>query len=171
MTFRCLAWSLQNQPLFLPSSGRRLTQRLASIREECCYETIHAVVFVRVSALQLATSAGVTQFQCSDPWSIVSLAFFLRYPNPYASHVVSCDVISRSPTSQGTLLTTRLILKRGAMPKWAPKNMIARAESWVIEESEVDPFGKVVKCITKNLDHVKVMQVEETTELREVETG
>ena len=49
--------------------------------------------------------------------------------------------------------------------------MIARAESWVIEESEVDPFGKVVKCITKNLDHVKVMQVEETTELREVETG
>lgn len=110
-------------------------------------------------------------FLCSDPWSIVSLAFFLRYPNPYASHVVSCDVISRNPTPQGTLLTTRLILKRGALPKWAPRGIVSRAESWVIEESEVDPFGKVVRCRTKNLDHVKVMQVEETTELREVGYG
>jgi hypothetical protein len=60
------------------------------------------------------------------------------------------------------LLTTRLILKRGALPRWAPQGIISRAESWVIEESEVDPFGKIVRCRTKNLDHVKVMQVEET---------
>lgn len=108
---------------------------------------------------------------CSDPWSIVSLAFFLRYPNPYASHVISCDVISRTPTPSGSLLTTRLILKRGALPKWAPKGIMSRAESWVIEESEVDPYGKVVRCRTKNLDHVKVMQVHETVELREVADG
>ncbi|KAH8120515.1 MSF1-domain-containing protein [Phellopilus nigrolimitatus] len=110
-------------------------------------------------------------FLYDDPWSIVSLAFFLRYPNPYASHVISCDVISRSTTASGTLSTTRLILKRGALPKWAPKGIMSRAESWVIEESEVDPFGRVVRCETKNLDHVKVMQVEESTELREVENG
>jgi len=98
----------------------------------------------------------------SDPWSIVSLAFFLRYPNPYAAHVVSCDVVDRQQTESGTLLTTRLILKRGALPRWAPKGIVSRAESWVVEESEVDPYGKVVRCRTKNLDHVKVMQVEET---------
>jgi len=108
-------------------------------------------------------------FQYDDPWPIVSLAFFLRYPNPYASHVVSCDVISRTPTAEGTLLTTRLILKRGALPKWAPRGIVSRAESWVIEESEVDVYGREVRCRTKNLDHVKVMQVEETTELREVD--
>jgi len=107
-------------------------------------------------------------FLYDDPWSIVSLAFFLRYPNPYARHVVSCDVISRTPTSDGTLLTTRLILKRGALPKWAPRGIVSRAESWVIEESEVDVYGREVRCRTKNLDHVKIMQVEETTELREV---
>ena len=107
----------------------------------------------------------------SDSWPIVSLAFFLRYPNPYASHVLSCDVISRTVTPSGTLSTTRLILKRGALPKWAPKGIVSRAESWVIEQSEVDPFGKVVSCQTKNLDHVKVMQVHETVELREVEDG
>lgn len=48
---------------------------------------------------------------------------------------------------------------------------MSRAESWVIEESEVDPYGKVVRCRTKNLDHVKVMQVHETVELCEVADG
>lgn len=102
------------------------------------------------------------RLRSSDSWSIVALAFFLRYPNPYASHVISCDVISREQTPLGSLVTTRLILKKGAMPRWFPKGIVSRAESWVIEESEVDPYGKVVRCVTKNLDHVKVMQVEES---------
>jgi len=106
-----------------------------------------------------------------DPWSIVSFAFFLRYPNPYASHVVSCDVISRTHTPSGCLLTTRLILKQGSLPKWAPKGIISRAESWILEESEVNPEGKIVRCRTRNLDHVKVMRVEETVVLRQAEDG
>jgi len=110
-------------------------------------------------------------FLYDDPWSIVSLAFFLRYPNPYASHVISCDVIDRHQTESGTLLTTRLILKRGALPRWAPQGIISRAESWVIEESEVDPFGKTVRCRTRNLDHVKVMQVEESQLFEQNEDG
>lgn len=36
-----------------------------------------------------------------------------------------------------------------------------------MEESEVDPFGKTVRCTTRNLDHVKVMQVEESVVLRQ----
>ncbi len=107
----------------------------------------------------------------SDPWSIVSLAYLLRYPNPYASHILSCDVISREVTSQGSLRTTRLILKTGSLPRWAPKGMISRAESWVLEESEVDPLGKVMRCTTKNLDHVKVMRVEEHIHIRQAEDG
>ena len=101
----------------------------------------------------------------------MSLAFFLRYPNPYAAHVVSCDVVSRTHTESGSLLTTRLILKRGALPRWAPKGIITRAETWVIEESEVDPFGKTVRCRTKNLDHVKVMQVEESVVFKQAVDG
>ncbi|KAF5377210.1 hypothetical protein D9615_006325 [Tricholomella constricta] len=109
-------------------------------------------------------------FLYDDPWSIVSLAYFLRYPNPYASHVLTCDVISRTLTPSGTLLTTRLILKRGALPRWA-QNIVGRAESWVLEESEVDPLGKMVRCRTKNLDHVKVMQVEEWVMFRHTPEG
>lgn len=106
-----------------------------------------------------------------DPWSIVSLAFFLRYPNPYASHVISCDVISRIPTASGSLITNRLILKQGSLPKWAPKGIVSRAESWILEESEVDPAGKIVRCRTTNLDHVKVMRVEEMVTLRQMDDG
>ncbi|KAG9314608.1 PRELI-like family-domain-containing protein [Chiua virens] len=110
-------------------------------------------------------------FVYDDPWSIVSLAFFLRYPNPYASHVISCDVVDRRQTDAGSLLTTRLILKRGSLPRWAPQGIISRTDSWVIEESEVDPFGKVVRCRTKNLDHVKVMQIEETQLFHQSQDG
>jgi len=110
-------------------------------------------------------------FLYDDPWPIVSLAYFLRYPNPYASHVISCDVVSRTHTASGSLLTTRLILKRGNLPRWFPQGIVSRAESWVVEESEVDPHGKVVRCRTKNLDHVKVMQVEESVVFRENHEG
>ncbi|KDQ20401.1 hypothetical protein BOTBODRAFT_100515 [Botryobasidium botryosum FD-172 SS1] len=106
-----------------------------------------------------------------DPWATVTLAFFLRYPNPYASHVVSCDVISRTPTPYGTLLTQRLLLKRGSLPKWAPQGIMTRTESWILEESEVDVEGRIVRCKTSNIDHVKVMQVHESTVLKEDQNG
>ncbi|PVF93785.1 MSF1-domain-containing protein, partial [Serendipita vermifera] len=102
-----------------------------------------------------------------DAWRTVTLAFFLRYPNRYASHVVSADVLSRTITPEGTLRTTRLILKRGALPAWFPRGLMHRAESWIVEESEVDVDGKVLTCRTRNLDHVKVMEVIETTTLKE----
>ncbi|KAH9044656.1 MSF1-domain-containing protein [Lactarius pseudohatsudake] len=110
-------------------------------------------------------------FLYDDPWPIVSLAFFLRYPNPYASHVLSCDVISREFTSSGSLLTTRLILKKATLPRWAPKGIISRTESWIIEESEVDPHGKVVRCLTRNLEHVKAMQIHENQTFRQLGEG
>lgn len=41
----------------------------------------------------------------------------------------------------------------------------------MIEESEVDPEGKVVRCRTRNLDHVKVMQVQEKQVFRQTAEG
>ncbi len=116
-------------------------------------------------------ACGLCLMYFSDPWPIVSLAFFLRYPNPYASHVRSCDVISRKFTPSGSLLTTRLILKTATLPKWAPKGIISRSEGWIIEESEVDPHGKVVRCLTRNLEHVKAMQIQETQTFSQLGEG
>ncbi|CAE6447348.1 unnamed protein product [Rhizoctonia solani] len=106
-----------------------------------------------------------------DNWATVALAFFLRYPNPFAAHVLSCDVINRSFTPEGCLRTTRLILKRGNLPKWFPSGVVARSESWIIEESEVDTFGRRVNCTTRNLEHTKALRVIEQVTLRPVEDG
>ena len=135
------------------------------------YEALLSILSLPVSFFQLPIEIYSLTPQLSDSWSIVTLAFFLRYPNPYASHVISCDVISRDQTPSGSLVTTRLILKQGAMPRWFPKGIVSRAESWVVEESEVDPHGKLVRCVTKNLDHIKVMQVEESIEFAQTIEG
>ena len=108
----------------------------------------------------------VHQSSYDHSWSSCVRAYFLRYPNPNASHVLSVDVIDRrieyrpvrngSSSSASTssvtlddledsaairtipvLCTTRLILKRGNLPKWAPSGIMKNAESWVMEESEV----------------------------------
>ncbi|KAJ9116124.1 hypothetical protein QFC20_000801 [Naganishia adeliensis] len=105
------------------------------------------------------------------------LAFYLRYPNPFASHVLSCDVISRAidPTT-GRISTQRLILKKGIVPRWARTwlenfGMMGGGglEAWVLEESEVwvDPrTGELrLKSMTRNISHKKLMHVAEGTEL------
>jgi PRELI-like family len=80
-------------------------------------------------------------------------------------------VISRDFTPSGSLVTTRLILKTATLPRWAPRGIISRSESWILEESEVDPQGKIVRCLTRNLDHVKAMQVHETQIFSQVGEG
>ena len=108
-------------------------------------------------------------------------AYFLRYPNPQSSHVVSVDVLDRrieQRPSQGTadmprfvLCTSRLILKRGSLPRWAPKGIIRKPESWVLEDTEVDldeaatpDSGKSPRTMTiwtRNVDHTSVLSVTE----------
>lgn len=104
----------------------------------------------------------VHQSSYDHSWSSCVRSYFLRYPNPSASHVLSVDVIDRrieyrpvrsgsysTPSSSSVTLdsqidtipvlcTTRLILKRGNLPKWAPSGIIKNAESWVMEQSEVE---------------------------------
>lgn len=85
----------------------------------------------------------------SEPPPTGLLAFFLRYPNPFARHVLSVDVLERTVDPKtGRIKTTRLILKRGVVPQWASKWLPSAAASggrgldaWVLEESVVDPPG------------------------------
>ncbi|KAI9296381.1 MSF1-domain-containing protein [Neoconidiobolus thromboides FSU 785] len=94
-------------------------------------------------------------------WPIVSFAFWLRYPNPFASHVLGSDVIDRYIDNEGILHTTRIILKKGKLPKWG-ENLIKTPEAYIIEETTVDPKNQILVSKTKNLNHARVMKVEET---------
>ena len=84
-----------------------------------------------------------------EPPEIPLFAYFIRYPNPFARHVLTVDVLDRyiNPTT-GQIHTKRLILKRGILPKWASKwlpsaNMSGGRglDAWIMEESVVDPPG------------------------------
>lgn len=136
--------------------------------------------------------------QLDIPFAILCPVYFLRYPNPKAAHVLSVDVLSREVISLRTgprrddastsssswysrdrrdreeevknvLRTSRLILKRGTLPKWAPAGILRNTESWVLEESEVDLDGECrqMRCWTRNLDHTTVMAVTERNIFKE----
>ncbi|KAL7422759.1 PRELI domain-containing protein 1, mitochondrial [Cryptotrichosporon argae] len=120
-----------------------------------------------------------------EPTPTPLLAFFLRYPNPFARHVLSVDVLSRRLDASGRLHTTRLILKRGVVPAWASKWLPSAASSggrgldaWVFEESVVDPpghagEGSMPRLVSRqgNLSFKKFMLVIEGGEIVESPTG
>ena len=87
-----------------------------------------------------------------------------------------------SLSSQLVLCTTRLILKRGTLPAWAPRGIVKNSESWVLEQSEVeldapagsggddgqrDAQGRRMRVWTRNLDHTHKLAVTEGLELAE----
>eukprot|EP00158_Paraphelidium_tribonemae_P001987 Partr_v1_DN25015_c1_g1_i4_m51095 putative PRELI domain containing 1 len=101
-------------------------------------------------------------FTYEHKWSDVTLAHWLKYPNPFASHVISSDVIDRRlDPSTNTLKTTRLFVKTGSIPKWG-QGILRNSRAFVMEESEVDPVNRTMVTRTQNLSHKGLMSVVET---------
>ena len=111
-----------------------------------------------------------SSFSYDYPFPAVSLAYFLRYPNPYATHVISTDVIDRHfYTTTHRLTTTRLHLKRSKIPlpvlKLLPKGIIGSGgdsgKSFVLEKSVVDAKDGWMETETKNLEWTGILSVVE----------
>lgn len=108
----------------------------------------------------------------------VSLAFFLRYPNPYSRHVLTSDVIDRyvDPETQ-RLHTTRLHLKRSKIPsamlKLLPKG-IGGAEnsgqSFILETSVVDVKEGWMETESRNMEWTGILSVVEKQLYRRIRT-
>ncbi|XP_063301276.1 PRELI domain-containing protein 1, mitochondrial [Pelobates fuscus] len=96
-------------------------------------------------------------------WDQVSAAFWQRYPNPYSKHVLSEDILYREVTSDQKLLTRKLLTKTNRLPRWAerifPSN-VAHAV-YIIEDSIVDASNRTLTTYTWNVNHAKIMSVEE----------
>lgn len=111
-----------------------------------------------------------SSFDYDYPFPAVSLAYFLRYPNPYATHVISTDVIDRhlDPVTR-RLTTTRLHLKRSKIPlpvlKLLPKGILGSGgdsgKSFVLEKSVVDAREGWMETETKNLEWTGILSVVE----------
>lgn len=109
----------------------------------------------------------------SYPYSFpaVTLAYFLRYPNPYSTHVVSTDTISRSYDPETQLLTTlRLHLKKSKLPaavlKLLPSSAVGASkqgdsQSFILEKSTVDVKQGKMWTESRNLEWTGVLSVVE----------
>jgi hypothetical protein len=103
----------------------------------------------------------------------VALAYFLRYPNPYSTHVLSTDVIERSIDSNGRLKTLRIHRKSSRLPpavlKLLPKSVLGnisggRSESYILETSTIDVKEGWMRTESKNLDWTGILSVVEKQE-------
>ena len=111
-----------------------------------------------------------SSFSYTYPFSAVSLAYFLRYPNPYATHVLSTDVIDRhfDPVTQ-RLTTTRLHLKKSKLPpallKLLPKGIVGvgsdAGQSYILEKSVVDVKEGRMETEARNLEWTGILSVVE----------
>ncbi|XBW37697.1 hypothetical protein QEN19_003281 [Hanseniaspora menglaensis] len=88
-----------------------------------------------------------------------------RYPNPFAPHIKSVDIISRRllPTGNGEignnkLMFTRLIRKLGSLPKWTP-SVLRITDSFILETVIVNPKEQVIHSRQQNLDHTHYLKV------------
>jgi 4-amino-4-deoxychorismate lyase len=101
----------------------------------------------------------------------VTLAYFLRYPNPYATHVLSTDTIARSYDADTQRLTTiRLHLKRSKLPsailKLLPRSLLGASatgdtQSFILEKSVVDIKEGWMDTESRNLEWTGVLSVVE----------
>ena len=108
-----------------------------------------------------------TQYDYSFP--AVSLAYFLRYPNPYAKHVLSTDVIDRyvDPVTK-RLHTTRLHLKKSKVPsailKLLPRGLAGpggASQSFVLEKSTIDVQEGWMETESRNMEWTGILNVVE----------
>lgn len=107
-------------------------------------------------------------------FSAVSLAYFLRYPNPYSRHVLASDVIDRyvDPVTQ-RLHTTRVHLKRSKVPsamlKMLPKGIGGAdnsGQSMILETSVVDVNEGWMETESRNMEWTGILSVVERQHYR-----
>lgn len=101
-------------------------------------------------------------FRYPHSFNSTTAAHFNRYPNPFAQHVLSCDTLESRLDSLGNLHTTRLVVKRGRLPKFiAPFFRGDSLETWIIERIFVNPRARILLLYTANIDHRRFVKIEE----------
>lgn len=91
----------------------------------------------------------------------VSYAYLNRYPNPYASHVLTVDTLESFVDDKGNLRLTKLIMKTGRLPKFIKPFLGTNLNSWIIEKTIINPKGHKLLTYSANIDHRKFIKVEE----------
>jgi 4-amino-4-deoxychorismate lyase len=135
---------------------------------------IESNIIANASYLPIMVKFYESSFTYDYSFPAVTLAYFLRYPNPYATHVLSTDVISRTVDPEsGRLHTLRVHRKSSRLPsavlKLLPKSVLGnvrggKSESYILETSTIDVKEGWMKTESKNLDWTGILSVVEKQE-------
>lgn len=115
-----------------------------------------------------------SSFNYDYTFPAVTLAYFLRYPNPYSRHVLSTDVIDRyvDPETQ-RLHTLRLHLKKSKVPagilKFLPGGLAGpngSSQSFILERSTIDVKEGWMETESKNMEWTGILSVVERQSYR-----
>lgn len=100
-----------------------------------------------------------------------------RYPNPFAPHIKSVDIVSRKVVfgSEGDkenrkLMFTRLVRKVGALPKWTP-SILRITDSFILETIVVNPNEQMIQSRQQNIDHTQYLKVIEVNKYQYIPNG
>ncbi|KPI35698.1 uncharacterized protein AB675_1301 [Cyphellophora attinorum] len=115
-----------------------------------------------------------SNFNYDYPFPTVTLAYFLRYPNPYSRHVLSTDVIDRYVDPETKRLhTLRLHLKKskvpGAILALLPNGLAGpggSSQSFILEKSVVDIKEGWMKTESRNMEWTGILSVIERQQFR-----
>lgn len=103
-----------------------------------------------------------SNFSYDYKWPAVTLAYFLRYPNPYSTHVIASDTLHSQVDAQtGNLHIIRLYLKRGKLPASVARFIPKIKETYIIEKSVVDAQNQILTTETRNVNWDGVLSVVE----------
>lgn len=91
-----------------------------------------------------------TEHVFNHTWDLVTTFYWSRYPNPFSSHVFSEDMVECAVGEDGVLRTKRLIVKTNKLPWWG-KHLFSAKKVAVVEETTVDPKGRVMTTYTRNI--------------------
>lgn len=115
-----------------------------------------------------------SNFDYNYSFPAVTLAYFLRYPNPYSKHVLSTDVIDRYVDPETKRLhTLRLHLKRSKVPagilNFLPRGLAGQggaSESYILERSTIDAKEGWMETESRNLEWTGILSVIERQSFR-----
>ncbi|XP_006035680.2 PRELI domain-containing protein 1, mitochondrial, partial [Alligator sinensis] len=84
-------------------------------------------------------------------------------PRPRSKHVLTEDIVHREVTPDQKLLSRRLLTKTNRMPRWAERFFPANVAHsvYILEDSIVDPQNQTMTTFTWNINHARLMVVEE----------
>jgi PRELI-like family len=96
-----------------------------------------------------------------EDWETVTSAWWVKYPNPAASHVKEIHTVTRDLKSSDRFAMRRVFYLEYGMPAWMQKMFKITMEGWATEDVECSRTEKCLVAKGRNITFSSFFQFEE----------